>query len=127
MDLQTSISVFQASHSHRGKGSLLSLLVMTSVVRKTVLLLGMATLLLCVPLTAAAEDDDVQSPLAVTSAIAMAAASPTGPRTLRTPVQAGGAVVSPCPAALKDSSERDTNFVLHNGRSHLRSFCLLRC
>ena len=109
-----------------GKGSLLSLLVMTSV-RQTMLLLGIATLLLCVPLTAAAEDDDMQSPLAVNSAIAMAAASPSGPRTLRTPAEFGGAVVFPFPAALKGSSEHDMNFVLHNGRSHLRSFCLLRC
>jgi hypothetical protein len=97
-----------------------------NAVRKTMLLLGVATLLLCVPLTAAAEDDIFQSPLSVNSAIA-ATASVTISGTLRTTDQINGAVVPAHPSARRVSSERDSNFVLPDGRSHLRSFCLLRC
>lgn len=92
--------------------------------RKAIFFLSVAAVLLCVPLTAAAEDDDVQSFPTVNSAISPAAASPSARRT----VLARGAVVSvPSPAPLRYASEPVTNFVLHDGRSHLRSFCLLRC
>jgi hypothetical protein len=96
-----------------------------NAVRKTMLLLGVATLLLCVPLTAAAEDDGFQSPLSVNSAIATASLTACG--TLRPSGQFDGAVLPEPSAPPRGSSEQDSNFVLPNGRSHLRSFCLLRC
>ena len=96
-------------------------------VRKTMLLLGVVMLLLCVPLTAAAEDGDFQAPLSLNSAIAMATASLHGGSTARAPEASECTVVTASFATHGGFSERDANFVLFNGRSHLRSFCLLRC
>jgi len=98
------------------------------VIRKTLFFLGLAALLLCVPLTAAAEDEDVQTSPTVTSAIAPAAASLRAPGTERARAQLSETVVTaPSPAAFRYVSERIANFVLRDGRSHLQSFCLLRC
>jgi hypothetical protein len=96
-----------------------------NAIRKTMLLLGVATLLLCVPLTAAAEDDVFQSPLCVNSAIATVSHGLHS--TLRTSDRLKDAVVPARPAPPRGSSEHDSDFVLPDGRSHLRSFCLLRC
>jgi hypothetical protein len=99
-----------------------------SVIRKTIFFLGVAALLLCVPLTAAAEDEDIQTSPTVNSAIAPAAASLRALGTLRAEAQLSGTVVTaPTPAAFRHASELVTNFVLRNGRAHLLSFCLLRC
>lgn len=98
------------------------------VIRKTLFFLGLAALLLCVPLTAAAEDEDVQTSPTVNSAIATAAASVRAPGTERARAQLSETVVTaPSPAAFRYVSERIANFVLRDGRSHLQSFCLLRC
>jgi len=97
------------------------------VIRKTLFFLGLAALLLCVPLTAAAEDEDVQTSPTVNSAIATAAASARA-GTERTRAQLSETVVTaPAPAAFRNISEQVANFVLRDGRSHLLSFCLLRC
>jgi hypothetical protein len=96
------------------------------VIRKTIFFLGVAALLLCVPLTAAAEDDDVLSSSTINSAIAPAAASPRVPGTAHTQL-ADTVVAAPRAARLSCVSEHAPNFVLPDGRSHLRSFCLLRC
>ncbi len=45
-------------------------------IRKTMIFLGLAAVLLCVPLAAVAEDDDVQIFPAVNSATSLSAASP---------------------------------------------------
>ena len=98
-----------------------------NVIRKTIFLLGIAALLLCVPLTAAAEEGDVQTSPTVNSAIAPAA-SLRVPNTVRARAQLSGTVViAPSPAPFLYVAKDVTNFVLHDGRSHLRSFCLLRC
>ena len=97
-----------------------------NVIRKTLFLLGVAALLLCVPLTAAAEDDDVLSSPTVNSAIAPAAASPRARGTVRAQM-AGTVLAAPRAVRLGSVSEHGSNFVLHDGRSHLRSSCLLRC
>ena len=96
-----------------------------NAVRKTMLLLGVATLLLCVPLTAAAEDDGLQSPLSVNSALATASQSVHN--ALRTTDLLNDTVVPARPAPRRGPSEHGSDFVLPDGRSHLRSFCLLRC
>jgi hypothetical protein len=97
-----------------------------NAVRKTIFFLGVAALLLCVPLTAAAEDDDVQS-FPTLNAITPAAASLSAPRAMRVRGRLAGIVAIACPAPWRYGSERITNFVLHGGRCHLLSSCLLRC
>ena len=97
-----------------------------NVIRKTLFLLGVAALLLCVPLSAAAEDDDVLSSPTVNSAIAPPAVSPRARGTARAQM-AGTVVAAPRTVRLSSVSEHGSNFVLPDGRSHLRSFCLLRC
>jgi hypothetical protein len=97
-------------------------------IRKMMIFLGLAAVLLCVPLAAVAEDDDIQIFPAVNSATSLAAASPSAPGTVRARGWLGGTTVAaPCPAPLSYVSEHASNFVLPDGRSHLRSFCLLRC
>jgi hypothetical protein len=97
-------------------------------IRKTMIFLGLAAVLLCVPLAALAENDDVQIFPAVNSATPLAAASPSAPGMVRARGSLDGTLVAaPCPAPLSYVSEHAANFVLHDGRSHLRSFCLLRC
>ena len=95
-------------------------------IRKTMIFLGLAAVLLCVPLAALAEDDDVQIFPAVNSATLLAAASPSAPGAVRAQL-AGTVVAAPRTARLSYVSEQVSNFVLYDGRSHLRSFCLLRC
>jgi hypothetical protein len=95
-------------------------------IRKTMIFLGLATVLLCVPLAAVAENDDVQIFPAVNSATSLVAASPRVPGTAREQVSAT-VVAAPRAARLSYVSEHASNFVLHDGRSHLRAFCLLRC
>ncbi|HKV77733.1 MAG TPA: hypothetical protein VJP02_06320 [Candidatus Sulfotelmatobacter sp.] len=98
------------------------------VIRKTIFFLGIAALLLCVPLTAAAEDEDVQTSPTVNAAIAPAAASLRAPATVLTRARLSVTVVTaPTTAAFRYVSDRVTNSVPRNGRSHLRSLCLLRC
>src|SRR6202008_4657002 len=93
-------------------------------IRKTMIFLGLTAMFVGVPLAAVAEEDDVQIFPAVNSATSLAAASPHAPGTVQL---AGTVVTAPHPARLSYVSERASNFVLHDGRSHLRSFCLLRC
>jgi hypothetical protein len=95
-------------------------------IRKMMIFLGLAAVLLCVPLAAVAEDDDVQIFPAVNSATSLSAASPRAPGAVRAQL-AGTVVAAPRAARLSCVSEHTSNFVLHDGRSHLRSFCLLRC
>jgi len=94
-------------------------------IRKTMIFLGLATVLLCVPLAAVAENDDVQIFPAVNSATSLVAASRV-PGTAREQMSAT-VVAAPRAARLSYVSEHASNFVLHDGRSHLRAFCLLRC
>jgi hypothetical protein len=95
-------------------------------IRKMMIFLGLAAVLLCVPLAAVAEDDDVQIFPAVNSATSLTAASPRAPGTARAQL-ADTVIAAPRAARLSYVSEHASNFVLHDGRSHLRSFCLLRC
>ena len=95
-------------------------------IRKTMIFLGLATVLLCVPLAAVAENDDVQIFPAVNCATSLAEASPRVPGTAR-PQMAATVVAAPRASRLSYVSEHAPNFVLHDGRSHLQSFCLLRC
>jgi hypothetical protein len=99
-----------------------------NVIRKTLFFLGIAALLLCVPLTAAAEDEDVQTSPTVNSAIAPAAASLRAPGTEQARAPLSGTVVTaPTSGAFRYVSGHIASFVLRDGRSHLLSFCLLRC
>jgi hypothetical protein len=94
-------------------------------IRKMMIFLGLGAVLLCVPLAALAQDDDVQIFPAVNSAASLAA-TPSAPGTVRAQL-VGTVVAAPRTARLNYVSEQGSNFVLQNGRSHLRSFCLLRC
>ena len=95
--------------------------------RKMMLLLGVTTLFLCVPLTAAAEDGVFETPLSINFAIPAGTASSSVRGVFQIREQLDGASTPVYLASRRGSSERDTNFVLSDGRSHLRSFCLLRC
>jgi hypothetical protein len=95
--------------------------------RKTIFFLGVAALLLCVPLTAAAEDDDIQTFPTLNYAITPAAASLSAPGTMRVRGRRAGIAAVACPAPLRYGSEHIANFLLHGGRCHLLSSCLLRC
>jgi len=97
-------------------------------VRKTILFLGAAAVLLGIPLTAAAENDDTQAPQAITRVAGPATTSPSARGTVQPRVQLRGTVVvAPCPVSLHHVAERVSNSVFHDGRSNLQSLCLLRC
>ena len=93
-----------------------------SLFRKTMFMLAVGAILLCVPLTAAADEELQISPV-VSAALACSKASLSAPGT-------AGAdsvdLVVASQAPLRASTPTE-NFVLPDGRSHLRSFCLLRC
>ena len=99
-----------------------------NAIHKTIVFLGVAAILLCVPLTAAAEFDDVQDPSTVTLAASLAPISLHA----RVPVRSraglpGTIVVAQGSVALRHVIEHVSTFVSHDGRSNLRSLCLLRC
>ncbi len=99
-----------------------------NAVRKTILFLAAAAVLLGVPLTAAVEDDDIQTPPAINLAAGPAAISPSARGTARPRVLLQGTVVvAPCAASFHRVAERVSNFVFRDCRSNLRSLCLLRC
>ena len=126
---ETSFSVSQASQD-RNISMVVALICgrTMNVIRKTIFFLGIAAPLLCVPLTAAAEDEDIRTSPTVNSAIAPAAASLRAPSTACTRGRVSETIVTaPTPATLRYVSEQVANFVLRDGRSYLRSFCLLRC
>lgn len=98
-----------------------------NVIRKTLFFLGIAALMLCFPLTAAAEDENVQTSPTINSAMAPAAYL-RAPGTERARARLSETVVTaPTTAAFGYVFEHVANFVLRDGRSHLLSFCLLRC
>lgn len=99
-----------------------------NAVRKTILFLGVVVVLLAIPPTVAAENDDTQAPPAISLAAGPAAISPGARGTARPRVLLQGTVVVvPCAASFHHVAERVPNFVFRDCRSHLRSLCLLRC
>lgn len=97
-------------------------------VRKTILFLGAAVILLGIPPAAAVENDDTQAPPAITLAAGPAAISPSARGTARPRVLLQGTVVvAPCPVSFHQDAEPVSNFVFRDCRSNLRSLCLLRC
>jgi hypothetical protein len=90
---------------------------------KAILFLGIAVMLLGVSLGAAAEDDDVQTPVCATLTTVGAgnAARVRGAEQARAELP-GTVVVSPGPARITD---RVSNFVFHDSRSTLGFLCLL--
>jgi hypothetical protein len=99
-----------------------------NALRKTVLLLGAVAVLLGAPLTAAVENDDIQTPPAINLAVASAATSQSARGTVQARVLLPGTgVLTRCPVSLLHVTEQVSNFVIHACRFNLRFLCLLRC
>jgi hypothetical protein len=97
-------------------------------VRKTILFLGVAVILLGIPPTAAAENDDTQAPQASTLVAGTAAISPRARGTVQPRVQLRGEVLpAPCTTSVGHAAESVSDFVFRNCRSILQSFCSRRC
>jgi hypothetical protein len=92
---------------------------------KTVFLLGLAALLLFVPLTATA-DDSVQDPPSVTLAAASTSVSLNAPDSARRAVQLPAKAAVPT-TAFHASRVQTERFTPQDGRSTLLALCLLRC
>ena len=103
------------------------LVAIVSSQKAVVPILGTLAILFGAPLTAAVENDDIQTPAAVTLAAAPAAISQNSRGTVRARVLFLGAVVALCPVSLRRSVEHVANVVFRDCRSNLRSLCLLRC
>jgi hypothetical protein len=97
-------------------------------VRKAIVFLGIAAVLLGIPSTAALENDDTQAPLAITLVAGPALISPSTRGAVQPRVKfRGSVVVAVCPVSFHHVSERVSNFVFRDCRSNLQSLCLLRC
>jgi hypothetical protein len=91
---------------------------------KTILFLGVAVVLLGLPQTAAAENDDTQAHGTVILVAGPAAISPSARGTVRVRVLLQGTpVIAPGQVSSRYVAER----VSRDCRSNLRSLCLLRC
>jgi len=98
-----------------------------NAVRKLILFLGAVAILFGAPLTAAVENDDIQTPAAVILS-APAAISPSARGAARARVLlAGTVVVAPCPVSFSHVVASLSHAGSNNCRSNLRSLCLLRC
>jgi hypothetical protein len=99
-----------------------------NAVRKTILFLAAAVILLGIPPTAASENDDTQAPPAVNLAAGPSAISPSARGTPRPRVLLQATVaVAPCAASFRHVGERVCNFAFCDCRSNLQYLCLLRC
>jgi hypothetical protein len=95
-------------------------------VLKTILFLGLAAALLFMPMTAAA-DENIQDPPSVALA-ASSAISLNSRGTAECPVHGMFvAAIAPRPISFHDFGERVAKVAASDGRSTLRSSCLLRC
>jgi hypothetical protein len=97
-------------------------------IRKAILFLGTAVILLGIPPTVASENDDTQAPPAINLAAGPAAISPSARGTVRPRVLLRGTLaVASFAVSSHHFAERVSNFVFRDCRSNLRSFYLLRC
>ncbi len=93
---------------------------------KAILFLGLAAALLFLPLTAAA-DENIQDPPSIALA-AGAHISLNSRGTVQCPLHGMSvATVAPRPVSLHETVKRIAEVVSNDGRSTLRSSCLLRC
>ena|SRR5689334_18712987 len=99
-----------------------------NALHKTIVFLGLAAILLCVPLTVGAEFDEAENPSTVTLATSLAPISLHAHVPVRNRAGLPGTiVVAQGSVALRYVAEHVSTFVSHDGRSNLRSLCLLRC
>ena len=99
-----------------------------SASHKTIVFLGVAAILLCVPLTVGTEFDEAQNPSTVTLATSLAPISLHAHVPARNRAGLPGMIaVAQSSVALRDVIEHVSTFVSRDGRSNLRSLCLLRC
>ena len=97
-----------------------------NTVLKTILFLGLAAALLFMPMTAAA-DGNIQDPPSVALA-ASSAISLNSRGTADCPVHGtSAAAITPLPTPVHESWQRVAKVTVSDGRSTLRSSCLLRC
>jgi hypothetical protein len=99
-----------------------------NAVRKAILFLGALAILFSVPMTAAVENDDIQTPAAVTFSLAPSASSPKARNRVQARVLSQATLlVTLCPVSTHHGAERVSNLAFRDCRSNLRSLSLLRC